>query len=106
MRIIDSDPLKTNMITTIDQQGGTAELVTVLQVIDDAPTVQEIPEGHWVTGAVTTEDVSAEYAKCFICGNAPLYNDYGILELSKYCPFCGARMFPDEVPEDTAQEEA
>ena len=94
MLLIDSDKLKPNMISAADESGGQLDLVTVLQVIDDMPTEQSIPESSWEQTSINVKDtdIKVSTVKCFICNNSPLYNGDGNPVLSTYCPFCGALM--------------
>jgi hypothetical protein len=52
--------------------------------------VQILRHGEWVdaTGALD----SVRQYKCSECGEKPILNEHWCLELTKFCPFCGAKM--------------
>ena len=58
-----------------------------LRIIEQAPTIDIAPvvHGEWV------KDGGCE-CRCKKCGYAPLYDYFGRVRLSNYCPHCGAKM--------------
>lgn len=71
MRLIDADALR-GPLMAFDSK--------VLDIVDNAPTIDPVKHGAWVKGS------------CSICGEDALLDDVENEFLSKYCPCCGARM--------------
>lgn len=87
MRLIDADEL----IKTFEKETGykwneKCILLCPKCFIDNAPTVEERPQGEWIIIDKYSDDF-----KCSVCNSYPLERgDYP--ELSKFCPACGAKM--------------
>ena len=60
----------------------------VIEIIDNAPTVEERPKGKWINVPCERDLVFNKGIKytCSVCGK---FNSYGH---SAYCPNCGAKM--------------
>lgn len=85
MRLIDADSLK----RTINNQYIISD--TINQAIDDAATIT--PESLVVHGKWEQSRIPCERFCCSICGGAAWYYDVNkIVEKSRCCPNCGARM--------------
>ena len=78
MRLIDADKLESGELIIPTLYGG-YEYVEVFYKddVDNAPTVDAIKHGHWIT------DMGGCW--CSVCNE---YSDYS----TDYCPNCGAKM--------------
>lgn len=94
MRLIDADNVKNLISEELEKHFNrwdstitVAEMETIAKdTIDNAPTVEERPQGKWII----IDKYSDDY-KCSVCNSYPLERgDYP--ELSKFCPACGAKM--------------
>lgn len=56
--------------------------------------VQIVRHGKWVDATGVLDSVR-QY-KCSECGKKPILNEYWCSELTKFCPFCGAKMDGDK----------
>ena len=85
MRLIDADKLKRKLQARNDNgnedfdKGYNIGLGTAIDLIDYAPTVEERPQGEWIT-----DNVVEPYGICNQCGV--------ICEIDNYCSNCGADM--------------
>lgn len=88
-RLIDANAMREDWL-----ENGENEYVyatnNVLDSIDAQPTVDavEVVHGQWVNAAGCR-------TICNKCGEYPLYDYFGRLKLSNYCPNCGAKMDGD-----------
>ena len=90
MRLIDVEALKPKAITVekLDGNGCPYEFLAVpLITIENASTQEAKPvvNASWV-------EVSGGRIICDHCGNYPLYDYFGRINLSRCCPICGALM--------------
>lgn len=92
MRPIDADALlKSPDVSWVYQYDETGEYIKYkaipVEAIEKAPTLDLAPvvHGEWV------KDGGCE-CRCKKCGYAPLYDYFGRVRLSNYCPNCGAKM--------------
>lgn len=95
MRLIDADALKeviySNVYTITDffnRQGrGMFWTGGIERAIDEAPTIdaEPIKIGHWIEKGIGI-------AECDVCNRQNLYRQDGKGIVTKYCPYCGARM--------------
>lgn len=87
MRLVDADKLKIAIMTKDNANEETWEQLydSVLEEIDNAPTVSERPQGEWIK----MSDIYGSYYSCNQCG----YDR--IEQTSNFCPNCGARMKGD-----------
>lgn len=76
MRLIDADELKKAIAP--NREIGSNAVCDVLDIIDNAPTVEGSPPGYWSI----LWDV---YCVCSVCQGKQI-------KFSDYCPDCGARM--------------
>lgn len=78
MRLIDADALRRRKELRFSLM---AAITTIQFLIDEAPTVEERKQGHWLTKKAWHVECS-EYHHVleFIC------------DVKKYCPNCGAKM--------------
>ena len=103
MRLIDADELqmepdengmmngvKFNMASRLKNRRYAIGLLKTM--IDNAPTVEAEPvrHGKWVDATGVLDSVR-QY-KCSECGKKPILNEHWCSELTKFCPFCGAKM--------------
>lgn len=88
-RLIDADELAKNFAVPSNELFYAG---TVLEYIKDAPTVDAEPvrHGKWVDATGVLDSVR-QY-KCSECGKKPILNEHWCFELTKFCPFCGAKM--------------
>ena len=77
MRLIDADALQEEYVRLSGKE---------LSLIEDAPTVDPVKHGHWMT------DMGGCW--CSVCNE---YSDYS----TDYCPNCGAKM--DEVEHEAGK---
>lgn len=75
MRLIDADALCRRKELRF---GLMAAITTVQFLIDEAPTVEERKQGHWI-------DIDLDTSICSVCKNPQEYE-------TRYCPECGAIM--------------
>lgn len=95
MRLIDADDLKDviwhNVYLVQDvynsRDSGMFWTGGIERAIDEAPTIDAglIKIGHWI-------EKGKGIAECDVCNRQNLYRQDGIGVLTKYCPYCGARM--------------
>ena len=78
MRLIDADALKEVTKGLFCPDGFKLELI---RAIDNAPTVEERPQGEWVKTALYGQS-------CYECDNCHLHFDI----TTNFCPNCGADM--------------
>lgn len=78
MRLIDADALRRRKELRF---GLMAAITTVQFLIDEAPTVEERKQGHWLTK-------KAWHVECSECHHVLEF----ICDVKKYCPNCGAKM--------------
>lgn len=78
MRLIDADALKREPELLY---GLTVAITEIQDVIDEAPTVEERKQGHWLTK-------KAWHVECSECHHVLEF----ICDVKKYCPNCGAKM--------------
>ena len=84
MRLIDADELKKAIDKYCEDYQG---FDGVIDIIDNAPTVEERPQGEWI---IIKSPLSNEtIVKCNKCGEEFIGND---VEDYNYCPICGADM--------------
>lgn len=83
MRLVDADELKETVINDFDNLQAYFPK-DFIKEIDNAPTVEERPQGVWLA--------HADYD--FICSNCNTraLEMSDLPYLSSYCPFCGAEM--------------
>lgn len=78
MRLIDADALRRRK----ELRFGLMAVITTIQfLIDEAPTVEERKQGHWLTK-------KAWHVECSECHHVLEF----ICDVKKYCPNCGAKM--------------
>lgn len=78
MRLIDADALRRRKELRFSLM---AAITTIQFLIDEAPTVEERKQGHWLTKKAWHVECSECHAFLeFIC------------DVKKYCPNCGAKM--------------
>ncbi len=75
MRLIDADALRRRKELRFSLM---AAITTIQFLIDEAPTVEERKQGHWI-------DITFDASMCSVCQNTQEYE-------TKYCPECGAKM--------------
>ena len=75
MRLIDKDALRRRKELRF---GLMAAITTIQFLIDEAPTVEERKNGHWI-------DIDLDTSICSVCKNPQEYE-------TRYCPECGAIM--------------
>ena len=78
MRLIDADALRRRKELRFSLM---AAITTIQFLIDDAPTVEERKQGHWLTK-------KAWHVECSECHHVLEF----ICDVKKYCPNCGAKM--------------
>jgi len=78
MRLIDADALRRRKELRF---GLMAAITTIQFLIDEAPTVEERKQGHWLTKKVW-------HVECSECHHVLEF----ICDVKKYCPNCGAKM--------------
>ena len=78
MRLIDADALRRRKELRFSLM---AAITTVQFLIDEAPTVEERKQGHWLTK-------KAWHVECSECHHVLEF----ICDVKKYCPNCGAKM--------------
>ena len=78
MRLIDADKLKAAINTELKAHWIYLP-IAFKELIDNAPTVEERPQGEWIT-----DNVVEPYGICNQCGV--------ICEIDNYCSNCGADM--------------
>ena len=81
MRLIDADALRRRKELRF---GLMAAITTIQFLIDEAPTVEERKQGHWLTK-------KAWHVECSECHHVLEF----ICDVKKYCPNCGAKMDGD-----------
>ena len=85
--LISREALKKHAIWTKVNNG--VELIDIevvpLVAIDNAPSVDERPQGEWI------KDNSGNRF-CSECGSCALYHEIGLKFESRFCPNCGAKM--------------
>lgn len=85
VRLIDADAVIDTLRyqTDFEHEQGKPEMlfkIDALEKVKALPTIDPVKHGAWVKGS------------CSICGEDALLDDVENEFLSKYCPFCGARM--------------
>ena len=78
MRLIDADALRRRKELRFSLM---AAITTIQFLIDEAPTVEERKQGHWLTK-------KAWHVECSECHHVLDF----ICDVKKYCPNCGAKM--------------
>ena len=78
MRLIDADALRRRKELRFSLM---AAITTIQFLIDEAPTVEERKQGHWLTK-------KAWHVECSECHHVLEF----ICDVKKYCPYCGAKM--------------
>lgn len=78
MRLIDADALRRQKELRFSLM---AAITTIQFLIDEAPTVEERKQGHWLTK-------KAWHVECSECHHVLEF----ICDVKKYCPNCGAKM--------------
>jgi hypothetical protein len=78
MRLIDADALRRRKELRFSLM---AAITTIQFLIDEAPTVEERKQGHWLTK-------KAWHVECSECHHVLEF----ICDVKKYCPNCGAKM--------------
>ena len=78
MRLIDADALRRRKELRFSLM---AAITTIQFLIDEAPTVEERKQGHWLTK-------KAWHMECSECHHVLEF----ICDVKKYCPNCGAKM--------------
>lgn len=81
MRLIDADDLRRRKELRF---GLMAAITTIQFLIDEAPTVEEHKQGHWI-------QVDSTKCKCSVCEITHLIAQYPS-GAKNYCPNCGAIM--------------
>ena len=95
MRLIDADELKKQLKSGFDTSDYYTEhdqfIVDVCQLLDNAPTVEERPQGKWVEveRQGKTGDGRVFTFTIIVCSKCGEQYD---LEGEKFCPHCGADM--------------
>ena len=101
MRLIDADLLKS---ATVDKNSIWDKITDasgrgLSKIIDGIPTadVQPVVRGEWYLQNYCyidefKEEHNTKRCECSVCHERPLYNEFGSIIYSKYCPNCGARM--------------
>ena len=93
MRLIDADALKNKMLECFKNcficgaygeyyNGEEAIYLDAADLIDEAPTVEERKQGHWIRHDDVIACSECVFDMCF---------DENLGELN-YCPYCGAEM--------------
>lgn len=78
MRLIDADALRRRKELRFSLMTA---ITTIQFLIDEAPTVEERKQGHWLTK-------KAWHVECSECHHVLEF----ICDVKKYCPNCGAKM--------------
>lgn len=78
MRLIDADALRRRKELRFSLM---AAITTIQFLIDEAPTVEERKQGHWLTK-------KAWHVECSECHHVLEF----ICDVKKYCPNCAAKM--------------
>ena len=78
MRLIDADALRRRKELRFSLM---AAITTIQFLIDEAPTVEERKQWHWLTK-------KAWHVECSECHHVLEF----ICDVKKYCPNCGAKM--------------
>ena len=78
MRLIDADALRRRKELRFSLM---AAITTIQFLIDEAPTVEERKQGHWLTK-------KAWHVECSECHHVLEF----ICDVKKYCPNCGAEV--------------
>lgn len=78
MRLIDADALRRRKELRFSLM---AAITTIQFLIDEAPTVEERKQGHWLTK-------KAWHVECSECHHVLEF----ICDVKNYCPNCGAKM--------------
>ena len=78
MRLIDADALRRRKELRFSLM---AAITTIQFLIDEAPTVEERKQGHWLTK-------KAWHVECSECHHVLEF----ICDVKKYSPNCGAKM--------------
>ena len=78
MRLIDADALRRRKESRFSLM---AAITTIQFLIDEAPTVEELKQGHWLTK-------KAWHVECSECHHVLEF----ICDVKIYCPNCGAKM--------------
>ena len=81
MRLGDLDALKEDLFIKFGNQLPNG----LLDEIENAQTVSEIPQGEWI------KDNQGDRF-CSECGSCALYHEIGTKFESRFCPNCGAKM--------------
>ena len=96
MRLIDAEALKTDIVeNSITLEGVMAiETDCAKVLIDNAPTVEERPQGKWIT--IHKQNSFGQDCICFECDKChkykvPIYTLMSTEQLD-VCPNCGADM--------------
>lgn len=89
MRVIDADALINKMCHHCedgDGEGACAEVCRFAESVSNTPTLDYEPvrHGEWKETGCNTF--------CRSCGEKPLYDYFGKIKLSHYCPNCGTKM--------------
>lgn len=84
MRLIDAETLKEKLEKIADMNNPKWSYDSMMiakimiNILDEAPTVEERKNGHWI-------DIDLDTSICSVCKNPQEYE-------TRYCPECGAIM--------------
>ena len=84
MRLIDADELNTKCNELIKFNPTTNR---ILELIDNAPTIEERAKGQWILVHPLQENDDGAYM-CSVCHSG----DWTISSEYAFCPYCGADM--------------
>lgn len=93
MRLIDADKLLNKSITVENVNStGRTKIMVDRNDIDNAPTIDAEPvvHAHWIKLDDNGRELAIPY--CSQCLHLPLRNNGYAIELTDYCPHCGAKM--------------
>lgn len=101
MRLIDADALKAKLEKIADMNNPKWSYDSMMiakimiGILDEAPTVEERKEGHWLKKHNVSDTSEFTAICCSSCGYEVnfFWNDW---QNSKYCPNCGAIMDGDK----------
>lgn len=85
MRLIDADELKGHFPKDEDWDYPVNTNSYVVEIIDNAPTVEPVRHGHWIFNSKDALEMMFTLPKCSKCGVES--SDGG-----NYCSHCGAKM--------------
>ena len=88
MRLIDADKIDTR------ERGNNSQRTmwsNIKKIIDEAPTVEERPQGDWEFYEDDSDDTGMAYYRCSVCGRLIHAEEAKLLKNYPFC-HCGANM--------------